>query len=335
VKRQGQVAQLVEQRTENPRVGSSILPLAIAEHMHTTFWRSRRRTSAVAAPTLAALILAAPVSLQAQADVLTGLLGSATDFNFFWTQAGAPKGELKPERNSGAAGVGFELTFEIPGGFSRERTAPKTRSSNPAGKSCEARFARGELRQGAACADTTVKSVKRTRPGGGVAVYEEELDIQEFDWKEPVVSFEFAAGFSQTGTYVSRTSINDIRVSLREAPSVSLYANYEPGLSLPGGSLATYFGARSGLISLVGGAAFTESDNRKFTGETFQVGPVAGLVTEFRGINFFVEGAYMWRDFKGVGWEGDAPLGALPRRIDLTGPSLAIGIQFQVRKSGE
>ena len=27
---QGQVAQLVEQRTENPRVGSSILPLAIA-----------------------------------------------------------------------------------------------------------------------------------------------------------------------------------------------------------------------------------------------------------------------------------------------------------------
>jgi hypothetical protein len=55
-----------------------------------------------------------PRLLFAQAEVLTGLLGSATDFNFLWTQAGAPKGDLKPERSSGAAGVGFELTFEIP-----------------------------------------------------------------------------------------------------------------------------------------------------------------------------------------------------------------------------
>src|SRR6266568_1817479 len=35
----GQVAQLVEQRTENPRVGSSILPLAT---LFATTWRSAR-----------------------------------------------------------------------------------------------------------------------------------------------------------------------------------------------------------------------------------------------------------------------------------------------------
>lgn len=103
-----------------------------------------------------------------------------------------------------------------------------------------------------------------------------------------------------------------LRVSLREAPSVSLYANYEPGLRLLGFSLASYAGARSGVVSLVGGRAFTDEATTTFTGETLQIGPVAGLVTDLRGMNLFIEGAYMSRDFKSVEWDSTAGEAGLP-----------------------
>ncbi|HVF38492.1 MAG TPA: hypothetical protein VM939_01240 [Gemmatimonadaceae bacterium] len=35
---------------------------------------------------VAALFVATPGRADAQAEVLTGLLGNATDFNFFWTR---------------------------------------------------------------------------------------------------------------------------------------------------------------------------------------------------------------------------------------------------------
>ncbi|HVF39098.1 MAG TPA: hypothetical protein VM939_04295, partial [Gemmatimonadaceae bacterium] len=70
---------------------------------------------------VAPLFAATPGRADAQAEVLTGLLGNATDFNFFWTQVGSPRGDLRPERSSGASGVGFEFAFEIPGSVNRPR----------------------------------------------------------------------------------------------------------------------------------------------------------------------------------------------------------------------
>ena len=64
---------------------------------------------------LVALHVTVPVAAYAQEEVLTSAFGNATDFNLFLTQVGAPKGVLKPERGSGAAGVGFELAFRVPG----------------------------------------------------------------------------------------------------------------------------------------------------------------------------------------------------------------------------
>jgi hypothetical protein len=248
----------------------------------------------------------------------------------FWTQAGAPQGDFKPERDAGATGIGFELTFKIPGGFRRTLTVPAEASSSAEGKSCAARFARRELRQGAKCADTTVTAVKRTRTNGVVA-YEEELKIDEFQWEVPLLSLELAIGFSQTGAFISRRPDRDIRVSLRETPEVSLYATYEPRIRIARESFQVYGGARSGLVSLIGGRAFSDSVTAKLSGETFQIGPVAGVVTQFRGINVFVEAAYLWRNFRSVDWDGETGLGTLPRAINFTGGSVSFGMQFEFR----
>lgn len=277
------------------------------------------------------LLSAVPsVDALAQAGALSGLLGNATDFNFFWAQSGAPRGELIPERGAGAAGVGFELSFAIPGAWTRRRRPAPTPDLSAKGTSCDARFRRRELVTTEECSDTTWNSLQRDSARTGIS-YKQEQSIKQFRLSEDVFTFELAVGFSQTGAFVSRRSENDVRVSLREAPSVSVYATYEPGLfSLSTVNFTGYFGGRSGLISLNAGRAFTDSSITKFSGETFQIGPVVGLVAKVNGINLFAEGAYLWRDFKSVEWERDTGLGTLPRRIDLSGYALALGAQFEL-----
>lgn len=101
----------------------------------------------------------------AQAAALGGLLSNATDINFFWIMAGAPRPDAKPEGSVGANGLGFELAFVIPGGTVRPRVRPRV-AEMPQGKSCEARFIRDELKPNTPCADTSAKTVKRTVNGG-------------------------------------------------------------------------------------------------------------------------------------------------------------------------
>ncbi len=280
-----------------------------------------------------ALILATPHESIAQADALAGLLGNATDFNFFWTASGAPRGALKPENERGASGLGFELSFGIPGGTSRVKLLPQAADRSAQGSSCNARFERRELRQDEDCADTARTLVKRDSTRAAVT-YQHDVKVRQFSWREPVYSFEVAVGFTQTGAFVSRVPENDIRVSLREAPSVSIYVNRDarpPLLSLLPVNYGIYFGARSGVISLNAGRAYTDTSVTSFTGETFQLGAVAGLVAEFGGVNFFAEGSYMWRDFKSVEWDRTSGLGTLPRRVDLSGASLAFGMQLRLK----
>jgi hypothetical protein len=275
------------------------------------------------------VVLLTPAQLLAQAEALAGLAGNATELNFYGTQVSAANGDLKAERSGGARGLGFELSFEVPGGITRRVKGHQPAAAPKLETDCESRVERG-LPDKAECSDTTVKSVKRTKTISGVQ-YEEELEITDFEWEEEIVSFEFAVGFSQTGAFVSRHADSDLRVSIREIPSVSLYANFAPPLPAIGDLVGVYFGMRSGIISLVGGRSYSANGLRKFGGETFQLGPVVGLVTELAGLNLFAEGSYMWRDLKSIDWDGDAALGSLPRRVNLSGAALAVGIQFQFK----
>jgi hypothetical protein len=272
------------------------------------------------------LSVATPSVARAQEEMLVDVFGNATQFNFFWTQVGSPRGDLKPERGAGAAGIGFELGVPIPGGANRTLRAKSTRSSKPSGTDCKARYLRGELKQGEPCADTIVVGVKRIRSARDIS-YEEQVRIDEFAWEVPLLTLELAAGFSQSGAFVSRRPGNDLRVSLREIPAVSLYVNYRPRLPVIGRVIGTHFGARTGIISLIGGRAFGENASARLSGEAFQF-----VVTRLHGINVFADGAYMWRHFNSVDWDTEAGLPNLPRSIDFSGPSLTFGVQFRFRQ---
>jgi len=285
--------------------------------------------------TIGAILSAAvPSGAHSQEEALADVFGNATEFSFFWTQVGSPRGDFRPERSAGAAGLGFELGVPIPGGLTRTLHAKTKRSSKPSGTTCKARYSRGELSQGEPCADTTVVMVKRIRSTHDTS-YEEQLKIDKFSWEIPVLTLALAGGFSQAGAFVSRRPQNDIRVSVREIPSVSAYVNYNPRLPVVGRAIGAHLGARTGIISLVGGRAFGADASARLSGETFQVGPVAGIVTRIRSVNAFAEGAYLWRHFNSVDWDSIEGLPNLPRSIDFSGPSLRIGLEFRFRSPDE
>ena len=280
------------------------------------------------------LMAVLPAAAHSQADILSGLVDNATDLAFYATRVGVDKGTLKPERGSTAGGLGFELTFEIPGaGIPRKRSGKKVDSAKqtPITKvNCKIKFERGLLEQDEDCADTTYKIVKRTRPTS-TGAYEEEPEIEKFQWSENVVTFEVAIGFTQAGAFVSRQSEHDLRASIREIPSVSLYGNFDIK-----GDLAGYFGARTGWVQLVGGRAYPiDAAPIKFDGSTFQVGGVLGAVIEIYGLNFFGEGGYTFRNVKAIEWDTESPIGTLPRAMNLRGANFAFGVQFQFKDKEE
>lgn len=232
------------------------------------------------------------------------------------------------------AGIGFELVFDIPGGIrlkQRKRIVPTkpdtvSQPDNVSKPNCASRFRNAQLEQDSACSDTTYKEIKRLRARRDTT-YEEETVVEKFDWNPPWAEFELAIGFSQAGALVARTSEIEMRASVREAPSVTLYGNFGND------SASMYVGARTGLVSLVGGQAYTGSPRKTvtFQGSTFQMGPVLGGVVSIQGLHFFVEGAYMWRDIKSIEWDGDKDVGSGPRSADLSGASVALGVQFKFK----
>ena len=146
------------------------------------------------------------------------------------------------------------------------------------------------------------------------------------DSVEPILTLELAVGFSQAGALVSRHSSTDLRTSVREMPSVSLFGSV-------GDRAGGYIGARTGLVTLTGGRAYINDTAIEFDGNTFQLGPVLGAFVNVWGLNIFAEGSYMWRDIKSIEWESDAVIGDAPRSANLSGPGIAVGVQFQFKKT--
>jgi hypothetical protein len=292
----------------------------------------RQMKAAVIAIVCGSLLAVSPPVALGQGAILSGLVDNATDIAFYATRVGLDKGALKPERGSTAGGLGFELAFEIPGGafplsrISKKKADPKKPTPATPG-SCEAKFEAGLLDQGQDCKDTTYKIVKRTRPSA-TGTYEETPEIEDFEWSENRVSFEVAIGFTQAGAFVARQGEHDLRASIREIPSVSLYGNFPVK-----GRLGGYFGARTGWVQLVGGRAYpTTGAPIKFDGSTFQVGGVLGAVVEIFGLNFFGEGGYTFRNVKALEWDTETSIGTLPRAMNLRGANVALGLQFQFKE---
>ena len=276
-------------------------------------------------PAILAGFLCMPTIVDAQAEVVSGLLDNATDLDFYGVWAFVPNGEFKGERNERMTGVGFELAFEVPGGFGRKRKLPRTRIPDTS-RTCEGKFNRRELEQDQPCADTTYVLVKRVTTGNQVS-NEYEPKIEKFRWRNSDAELEVAVGFSQVGALVGRNAEPEIRASVREAPSVSVYGNFG------GDRVGMYVGARTGIVSLSGGRAYVDGTALSFEGSTFQAGPLGGLVLTVSGVSIFAEAAYMWRNIKSLEWTSDEPVGNVPRSANLSGPSFSIGMQFRFKSS--
>lgn len=268
-------------------------------------------------------LCSAPLSAQsALASPLTGLLSKASYMNVFFTWVNVKHPPFEPEDGEFTHGLGFELAFGLPGG----QTQPRTPISRREGTSCLARYSRNELALKAACADTTVKSVTRTI-SGQATTFEEVLEIKPFSWEEPTVTLDLGVSFAQSGAFVHNDRTADVRASLRELPALTLYATFQT--TTP----TWYLGARTGFLSLYNGRAYRDT-TMKFNAETLQLGPVIGMIQTIKGVDVFIEAAYLWREFRTVDWETAAKVPAvLPHRIDLSGASLLVGLQFDLAKS--
>src|SRR5262249_9221838 len=114
-------------------------------------------------------------------------------------------------------------------------------------------------------------------------------------------------------------------VSLRELPSATLYATFGPRWRL-----SPYLGLRTGLVSLQGGRYYNGPNSQvKLSGDTFQLGGVAGLVFDVRDFELFGEASYLKRSFDSPEWDAAPP--ATLRSISFTGAAVAFGLQFHFR----
>jgi hypothetical protein len=287
--------------------------------------------------TIASLLLGASPSQGQAASILQGLAANASDLSVYWQLVGTPNAGVKSKSDRGASGLGFELAFTLPGGV-RQKPGPKPPLPT---KSCQYRDQQYKKASTAPltsfCLDTILIPRWRDTTIGTVR-YRDSIDAKPYNTFKPetLFTFELAIGFSQKGGFGPRGTNNDLFVSVREQPSVSLYATYQgdiPVFTKYSGGTAPYVGLRTGLVSLVGGRAYTDTLVYKFGGDTFQAGPVLGLVNEIAGVSVFVEGSYLWRSIGSIEW--DVPAKALPttlpKSVDLRGWTLAVGSQIQFK----
>jgi hypothetical protein len=136
-------------------------------------------------------------------------------------------------------------------------------------------------------------------------------------------SFELGVGYGQLTGFSSADPDIDLRGAVRELPTVSLYASYEP--------TGTYLGLRSGLIRLQGLQAW-DTAGRSYSGEaeSFLAGAALGQAATLLGITLFAEAGYALRPFPSIRWTGASIPAGVPRGLNLHGWTVGGGIQFSL-----
>ena len=149
---------------------------------------------------------------------------------------------------------------------------------------------------------------------------------------------EVGAGYAQSGGFKSTNSAIDMYFSLRDLPAFSVYLS--PYHAPSGGweyvflGAVPYVGMRTGLLSIQSGHAYTDTSTYSLSGQTFQLGPIAGLSWDFGHFSAFTEGAYLWRNYPSLDWSAPAKGGlpaVLPRAIDLSAWNILLGLTVELR----
>lgn len=209
----------------------------------------------------------------------------------------------------------------------------------------------------AVCATVPGKQTEqreRSRPTG---VARDTLEIERvFSMREDCptathdILMEVGVGYGQTTRFVIQDPGHEVSGIVREIPSVTVYVEREPrdGCDTLGGSaglfrscsVTWYSGLRTGVTQIVDPVLAIGTDRYSdANAKSLQFGLVGGgafslpLLSMFTG---FVEGSYVYRPFPTLAWKHatsgvTAPSGRT--NLDLSGWTVAVGVQFQVRKT--
>lgn len=258
---------------------------------------------------VAAALLAAPVPAAAQLGAIEAFARRVSDLSFYFTTAGVAAGSTALQEDAfGVTAFGVELLFEV-----AEITDPVPGARAPQPADSVRRVWR-EMR------------VVHT-PAGVDTIY--TYDIERIPPppppRETIWVLEMGLGYGQFQGYELADPGLDMNVAVRDLPSVSLYASYEPW--------GNYFGLRTGFMRTQALQVQNEED-ATFTGEAdaFLFGGLAGYAFAFEDLWIFVESGYTIRRFPSVRWSGQfggpQPGPELPRVLDVSGWFLSTGIQF-------
>jgi hypothetical protein len=150
------------------------------------------------------------------------------------------------------------------------------------------------------------------------------------------ILLELGLGWGQITDFATSHSENELHGSVRELPSVSLYA------TLTNISGQPYVGIRSGIIRLQNAQMIAPAKTDTATvvkgyfgsAEAFQLGGVIGSALEVvENLHLTMEYAYHHRYFPSVTWAAtpsDLPTG-FPRSLDFSGHTLSFGFQVKLR----
>ena len=265
-------------------------------------------TAAAAVAGLATILLlltGAGRPLQAQLGAVEALLDRVTDVSFYLSSGSlSPGTEGVGTGGYGLASYGLELLFSI-GSVSR----PLPGFEAPAGDTVAMEWVRTTLTRRGAYTDTTdvfdVRTVPREVPS------------------ETVWLFELGLGYGQTVGFQANGNEVELRGTIRDLPSVSFYASYEP--------LGGYFGFRSGFMTLHA-LQFYDADGTVYSGEaeSFLASGLVGYAKEVLGFNLFAEGGYSLRYFPSVVWSVDTLAPEIPPALNLSSWFVSGGIQFRL-----
>jgi hypothetical protein len=250
----------------------------------------------------AALLAVLPGTTHAQFGVYDALARRFSDVSFYMHTGGlAPRpASLGADRLSA---YGIEVLLEI-GTVSRPAGPPRPPADSVAFTWTEMRVTTG----------TDGTDTVRTYTVRRAAAVQPTV---------PIWVFELGVGYGQITGFSSAVPGLEIRGAVRELPTVSLYAGYEPS--------GTYFALRSGFIRFQGLQAW-DSEGRNFAGEaeSFLAGAALGQALDLGGITIFAEAGYSLRPFPSIRWSGAQVPPMVPRGLNLHGWTLGGGIQFSL-----
>jgi hypothetical protein len=261
----------------------------------------------------------------AQLPILESLFKNVSDVNLFGTVAWfanrpaalAARLDNGEPRSGPLLGLGFEVSFDV-GAFS-PRVVDSTKSPPSTRDTVE---------------------VREKQPDGSLLIYRPVEHAKGAEKADNRWLAELAIGYTELRGFESARPGVDIRGTVRELPSVSLYFNRLPAGPDSTKRFSWYLGFRTGLADLHGfrGYIGNPTDNVADSiysggGTTFQFGLLAGGVLDFGALSVFLEPSFTRRRFSSIEWTGISGTiaDALPRAVDMSTWALSAGAQISIK----